>query len=283
MDEADITHAKVQKDGALRDLIDVIDDPQTDALAGLTPTADSVPYFTSETTAAVTSLTSFGRSLIDDASATVARTTLGLAIGTDVQAYDSELAAIAGVTSAADKLPYFTGAGTAAVTDLKSFARGYLSAANLLAHRQAVGIKHSTWASLYRSPQTALVGPTANSWEWMGTGVTASLIQFRGDQTGQRLVYAYWRVVWDPNAGGFGSTGVRLVHADSGPSNITAFSGCSLTATDTGTVRNDAVNVLTELQGFLDGGTYKQIGHQGIGNATNAPKIYMSELELVWE
>lgn len=48
------------------------------ALSGVTPSADKIFYFTGETTGAVSGLTTFGRSLIDDADNTAARTTLGL-------------------------------------------------------------------------------------------------------------------------------------------------------------------------------------------------------------
>lgn len=54
----------------------------------------------------------FGLSLINDADATAGRATLGVVIGTDVQGYDADLAALAGVS--ATGLLARTGAGTAA-------------------------------------------------------------------------------------------------------------------------------------------------------------------------
>ncbi len=105
------------------------------ALSAVTPAADKLPYFTGASSAAVTDLSVFARTLLDDADAASMRATLGVSS----ESSDAELAAIAGLTSAADTLPYFTGPGTAALTTLSSFMRTLLDDASAAAARSTLG------------------------------------------------------------------------------------------------------------------------------------------------
>lgn len=100
------------------------------SIAGLTTSSDQMIYTTGSDTYATTSLTSFARTILDDANASAARTTLGVAIGSDVQGYDAGLASIAGLTTAADRMIYTTASDTYAVATFTSFARTLLDDAD---------------------------------------------------------------------------------------------------------------------------------------------------------
>lgn len=73
--------------------------PNIEAIRGLTSAADKGIQFTGPGTAATFDLTAAGKALLDDTDAAAQRTTLGLVIGTDVQAYDADLDDWAGKTT----------------------------------------------------------------------------------------------------------------------------------------------------------------------------------------
>ncbi len=75
--------------------------------------------------------------------ASLARTALGLEIGSDVQAYDPGLASIASLTTAANKMIYTTGSDTYAVADLTAAGRALLDDSNAATQRATLGLSSS--------------------------------------------------------------------------------------------------------------------------------------------
>ena len=115
-------------------------DAELAALAGLTSAADKGIQFTGSGSAATYDLTTAGKALLDDADASAQRTTMGVAIGSDVQAYDAGLASIAGLTTAANKVIYTTGSDTYAVADFTAFGRSLVDDADAAAGRTTLGL-----------------------------------------------------------------------------------------------------------------------------------------------
>ena len=96
-------------------------------------------------TAAVTGILPIANGGTASANAAAARTALGLAIGTDVQAYNALLAALATLApTVADTLVYTTGVNTVTTASLTAFARTLLDDADAAAARATLGVLGKT-------------------------------------------------------------------------------------------------------------------------------------------
>jgi len=102
-----------------------------------------------------------------------ARTALGLAIGTDVQAYTASGNALAGLTSAADTAPYWTGSGTAGTYTVSSFMRGHAADANASTARSTLGLVIGTNVQAYGAQLSALSGVATGIAVLTGAGTAA--------------------------------------------------------------------------------------------------------------
>lgn len=115
------------------------------ALARLATGANKLPYFTGNDTAAQTDLTSVGRDIIGKNTIADILTYLGLTTALAAkQPLDATLTALAGLATAADKLPYFTGNDTASLTTLTNVGRNILAKASTQEVIQYLGLSDAS-------------------------------------------------------------------------------------------------------------------------------------------
>jgi hypothetical protein len=140
------------------------------SISGLTTAADKMIYTTGSDTYAVTALTAAGRNLLDDADAAAQRTTLGLEIGTDVQAYNAGLADIAGITKT-DGI-FIVANGTNWIGESGSTARDSLGLGTLATQNSVGNSDWSGGALNVGNGGTGLATAPTNGQLLIGNGVT---------------------------------------------------------------------------------------------------------------
>jgi hypothetical protein len=181
------------------------------ALAGQTTAANKLSYFTGVDAVAVTDLTAFARTILDDADAVTVRATLGLGSAAlnntgDFQPIDSDLTAIAALTTTG--LIERTGTGTAGIVTITAAGKALLDDADAAAQRTTLSLNNVDNTSDANKPistatQTALnlKAPIASP---TFTGVPAVPTAAVGTNTTQAASTAYVRanaVVKDSDVG----------------------------------------------------------------------------------
>jgi hypothetical protein len=124
------------------------------SIAGLTTAADKMIYTTASDTYAVATLTSAGRALLDDADAAAQRTTLGLSIGSDVEAFSSTNADYSDATANFTGTLQNGGSNVLVDSDIDSSVQSYDSdttkndVANTFTANQIISVTDNTNAAL---------------------------------------------------------------------------------------------------------------------------------------
>lgn len=148
-----------------------------------------------------------------------------------------------------------------------------------------VGFRSYGVVDFYRSSQTFMPSQVGTAWTFSGSSLTGQTVRLPLDHglDPAGLEYARFIVTWRPNVPA-GVGGVRLVHCDDGPVNVTEIA--KFERADPNPVPN-AADVTAALRAMMAaaiaaGKTHKHLGVQMHGNGTTAVELFSAALELVW-
>lgn len=162
---------------------------------------------------------------------------LASGLGSITQAYDAELAALAGLTSAADRLPYFTGSGTAALATFTTFARSILDDADEATFKATVNLEIGTDVQAYHDNLEEISALAANGY-----------IVFANGAIVQRSIAVDSNVMSIANAGGV-SGNTTLGFATSMDMTGKTMTGMTdIAIADGGTAASTAADAFTNLK-----------------------------------
>lgn len=230
---------------ALADYIRRFDRAALSALSGLVPAADKLAYFNGDSSAGLTALTAYARSLLAAGNATTALTTLGVSTFARTLLDDGDASAALttlGLSDFAKSLVDDADASAALATlGVSEFAKTLLDDADASAARQTLGAQ----AILGFSPVNAANPETTQTlylkgWETTsGYGLTRAIVLQQSDVPGSvRAVWRaqerqgyYYSVFWDLN---FGNDGRRLEFRSDGSFHVS------------GTINGSAKNFLID-------------------------------------
>lgn len=202
------------------------------AIANIDPSPDTLIYYDGSGNAGLTSLTSAGRALVDDADAAAQRATLGLVIGTNVQAYDSGLGLVKPAVAVV-ATSNLTLSGEQTIDGITT------SGSLVLCTAQSTGSQNGPWISA----AGAWTRPT-----WYATGSTTQAPQFL--TTFVRLGTTYTGSTWRMTTAAvtIGTTATTWVQTpvSLASGNVTGtLSGSSVSGGTFGAVNGNALTALT--------------------------------------